>query len=144
MSTPYNNDKQFLFYQLKWMGIYIAVGVAMALVLPFPISLVGAFGAFLFLNFIRTRRMLKNAGVKSMKEFFKSLSSSASPSAYGGYNPIKYYCMNCGKEHREIACPDCGSKMKRVGRLPIVKDLFRKLDSLIRLISLGSLSELNM
>jgi hypothetical protein len=115
MSTPYNNDKQFLFYQLKWMGIYIAIGVAMALVLPFPISLVGAFGTFLFLNFIRTRRMLKNAGVKSMKEFFKSLSSSASPSAYGGYNPIKYYCMNCGKEHREIACPDCGSKMKRVG-----------------------------
>ena len=115
MSTPYNNDKQFLFYQLKWMGIYIAVGVAMALVLPFPISLVGAFGVFLFLNFIRTRRMLKNAGVKNMKEFFKSLSSSASPSAYGGYNPIKYYCMNCGKEHREIACPDCGSKMKRVG-----------------------------
>lgn len=109
MSTPYNNDKQFLFYHLKWMGIYIAIGVG------FPISLVGAFCAFLFLNFIRTRRMLKNAGVKSMKEFFKSLSSSASTSAYGGYNPIKYYCMNCGKEHREFACPDCGSKMKRVG-----------------------------
>ena len=115
MSTPYNNDKQFLFYQLKWMGIYIAIGVAMALILPFPISLVGAFGAFLFLNFIRTRRMLKNAGVKSLKELFKSLSSSASSQVYGGYNPVKYYCMNCGKEHREIACPDCGSKMKRVG-----------------------------
>src|SRR5918997_5563946 len=99
MSTPYNNDKQFLFYQLKWMGIYIAVGVTMALVLPFPISLVGAFGAFLFLNFIRTRRMLKNAGVKSMKEFFKSLSSSAS-SVYGGYNPINEYYMNCCKKHR--------------------------------------------
>ncbi|MDQ3840787.1 MAG: hydrogenase maturation nickel metallochaperone HypA [Thermoproteota archaeon] len=115
MSTPYNNDKQFLFYQLKWMGIYIAIGVAMALVLPFPISLVGALGAFLFLNFIRTRRMLKRAGVKNMKEFFKSLSSSASSSVYGGYSPIKYYCMSCGKEHREIACPNCGSKMKRVG-----------------------------
>jgi hypothetical protein len=74
----------------------------MALVLPFPISLVGAFGAFLFPNFIRTRRMLKNAGVKSMKEFFNSLSSSASPSAYGGYHPIKYYCMNCGKEHKKL------------------------------------------
>jgi len=23
--------------------------------------------------------------------------------------------MNCGYEHREIACPKCGSKMKRVG-----------------------------
>jgi DNA-directed RNA polymerase subunit RPC12/RpoP len=29
--------------------------------------------------------------------------------------PLKYYCMICGKEHREIACPYCGSKMKRVG-----------------------------
>jgi hypothetical protein len=29
--------------------------------------------------------------------------------------PLKYYCMGCGKEHREISCPNCGSKMKRVG-----------------------------
>jgi DNA-directed RNA polymerase subunit RPC12/RpoP len=32
-----------------------------------------------------------------------------------GYNPIKYYCVNCGNEHKEIACPKCGSKIKRVG-----------------------------
>jgi len=23
--------------------------------------------------------------------------------------------MKCGNEHREIACPKCGSKMKKVG-----------------------------
>jgi hypothetical protein len=114
MSSPFNDNKQYLFHQLKWMGVYIAIGVAMALVLPFPISLIGALGAFLFLNFIRTRRMLRRAGVRNMKEFFKSLSQSAS-SPYGGYTPIKYYCMACGKEHKEISCPNCGSKMKRVG-----------------------------
>jgi hypothetical protein len=114
MSSPFNDNKQFLFHQLKWMGIYVAIGVAMALVLPFPISLIGALGAFLFLNFIRTRRVLRRAGVKNMKEFFKSLSPSAS-SPYGGYSPIKYFCMSCGKEHKEISCPNCGSKMKRVG-----------------------------
>jgi hypothetical protein len=114
MSSPFNDNKQFLFHQLKWMGIYVAIGVAMALVLPFPISLIGALGAFLFLNFIRTRRVLRRAGVKNMKEFFKSLSPSAS-SPYGGYSPIKYYCMSCGKEHKEISCRNCGSKMKRVG-----------------------------
>jgi hypothetical protein len=65
------------------------------------------------LNFIRTRRMLKRAGV-DIKGLFRSLSSSASMDS-GQYNPIKYYCMSCGKEHREIACPNCGSKMKRVG-----------------------------
>ena len=116
MST-YSNDKQFLLNQLKWMGVYIAIGVGIALVLPFPISLAGALGAFLLLNYIRARRMLKRAGMKNMKEFFKSLSASSSSSSttYGGYSPIKYYCMSCGKEHKEIACPNCGSKMKRAG-----------------------------
>jgi hypothetical protein len=96
------------------MGIYIAIGLVMALVLPFPVSLICALGVFLFLNFIRTRRMLRRAGIGNMKEFFRSLSPSAS-SPYGGYSPIKYYCMSCGKEHKEISCPNCGSKMKRVG-----------------------------
>lgn len=113
MSYAHSNDKQFLLYQLKWIGIYIAIGFAISLVLPFPISLVGALGAFLFINFIRTRRMLKRSGI-DMKGLFKSLSSVYSPSSYG-YNPLKYYCMGCGKEHKEIACPNCGSKMKRVG-----------------------------
>jgi hypothetical protein len=112
--AAHSNDKQFLIYQLKWMGIYVGIGFAISLVLPFPISFVGALGAFLFLNFIRTRRMLKRSGI-DMKGLFKSLSSApSSPSMYG-YNPLKYYCMSCGKEHKEIACPNCGSKMKRVG-----------------------------
>ena len=112
MSTPFNNDKQFIFHQLKWMGIYIAMGAAIALVLPFPVSLIGALVAFFFLNFIRTRRMLKRAGV-DMKGLFRSFSSASMNG--GQYTPIKYYCMSCGKEHREIACPNCGSKMKRIG-----------------------------
>ena len=28
---------------------------------------------------------------------------------------LKYYCMSCGTQHKEVACPKCGSKMKRVG-----------------------------
>ena len=113
MSFPYNNNKQFLIYQLKWVGIYMSMGAAIALILPFPASLLVALGAFVLLNFIRTRRMLKRAGV-DIKGLFRSLSSSASMNG-GQYTPIKYYCMSCGKEHKEIACPNCGSKMKRVG-----------------------------
>jgi hypothetical protein len=112
MSFPYNNDKQFLIYHLKWMGIYIAMGSVISLVLPFPISLLVALGAFFLLNFIRTRRMLKKAGV-DIKGLFRSFSSASMGG--GQYNPIKYYCMSCGKEHKEIACPNCDSKMKRVG-----------------------------
>src|ERR671923_1060946 len=113
MSSPYSNDKQFLIYQLKWLSIYMSIGAVIALVLPFPVSLIVALGAFVLLNFIRTRRMLKRAGA-DIKGVFRSLSSSASMGS-GQYNPIKYYCMSCGKEHKEIACPNCGSKMKRVG-----------------------------
>lgn len=28
---------------------------------------------------------------------------------------LKYFCMSCGTQHKEAACPKCGSKMKRVG-----------------------------
>ena len=56
------------------MGVYIAIG---AFVLPFPVSLFVALGAFLLLNFIRTRSMLKRAGV-DMKGLFRSLSSASS------------------------------------------------------------------
>jgi len=28
---------------------------------------------------------------------------------------LKYYCMSCGAQHKQDACPKCSSKMKRVG-----------------------------
>jgi hypothetical protein len=109
-----SNNRDFLLYTLKWMGIYIAIGFIAAMLLPFPASLVVAIGGFILVNFLRTRSMLKKKGI-SMKGLFGSLrSSDATPSMYG-YNPIKYYCMSCGNEHKEIACPKCGSKMKRIG-----------------------------
>ncbi len=109
-----SSNRYFLLYTLKWMSIYIAIGFIAALLLPFPASLIGAIGGFMLVNFLRTRLMLKKMGI-SMRGLFSSLrSSDVSPSMHG-YNLIKYYCMSCGKEHREIACPKCGSKMKRIG-----------------------------
>ena len=109
-----NNNRHLLLYTLEWMSLYIAIGFISALLLPFPASLLGAIGGFMLVNFLRTRFMMKKMGI-SMKGLFGSLrSSNVSPSMYG-YNPIKYYCMNCGNEHKEIACPKCGSKIKRVG-----------------------------
>jgi rubrerythrin len=32
-----------------------------------------------------------------------------------GGEKLRYYCMNCGTEHNQLACPKCGSKMKKVG-----------------------------
>jgi Zn finger protein HypA/HybF involved in hydrogenase expression len=53
---------------------------------------------------------MKKMGISDIRETFRSFSN---PQA--GYSPLKYFCMNCGNEHREISCPKCGSKMKRVG-----------------------------
>ena len=109
-----NNNRHLLLYTLKWMSLYIVIGFISALLLPFPVSLLGAIGGFMLVNFLRTRFMMKKMGI-SMKGLFGSLrSSDVSPFMYG-YNAIKYYCMSCGNEHKEIACPKCGSKMKRVG-----------------------------
>ena len=107
-----DNKKQFLVSQLKWTGIYILVGGAIGLILSFPASLFAALGAFGLLNIVRTRIMLKRSG-PDVKGLFKSFSSMLGNSEQ--YTPVRYYCMNCGKEHREISCPVCGSKMKRVG-----------------------------
>jgi hypothetical protein len=104
------NKKYFLIGQLKWMGVYAVVGGAIALVLTFPLSLFVALGMFGLLNIVRTRTMLKRTG-PDVKGLFRSLSSLSSDS--GLYNQVRYHCMRCGKEHREISCPVCGSKMKR-------------------------------
>jgi hypothetical protein len=108
MSEISNNNRHFLLYALKWMSIYIAIGFIAALLLPFPVSLIGAIGGFMLVNFLRTRFMMKKMGV-SMRGLFGSLrSSDMSPSTYG-YSPIKFYCMSFGIVLRVIACPICGS-----------------------------------
>jgi rubrerythrin len=56
--------------------------------------------------------MKRYGGMGRIKDMFGSLSS---PMSGNNQKPLKYYCMGCGKEHREIACPNCGPKMKRVG-----------------------------
>lgn len=56
--------------------------------------------------------MKRYGGMGGIRDMFGSLSSSMSGN--NQYRPLKYYCMDCGKEHKEIACPICGSKMKRI------------------------------
>lgn len=52
------------------------------------------------------KRLGGNGGVGST---FGSIFNSNQASS------LKYYCMNCGTQHRQVSCPHCGSKMKRVG-----------------------------
>jgi rRNA maturation endonuclease Nob1 len=56
--------------------------------------------------------MKRFGGTSGIRDLFGSFSSSMSSNQS---RPLRYYCMNCGKEHNEIACPNCGSKAKRAG-----------------------------
>jgi hypothetical protein len=109
-----DDTKRLFIHRLKWSIIYVGIGVVLVLTLPFPYDLASVLGLFILINFLRGRSILKRyGGTGGIRDLLGSLSSSMSASNRS--NPLKYYCMGCGKEHNEIACPKCGSKMKRVG-----------------------------
>jgi hypothetical protein len=122
-----SNYKSLVLNQLKWTTVYLAVGFVIMLFLPFPADLALALLAFLVLSWYRRNLLLRKLGIenarsnatgfefKKIKEFYKSILSNFSHTTNYGQSQIKYYCMICGNEHREIACPKCGSKMKRIG-----------------------------
>jgi hypothetical protein len=119
--------KQIVLNQLKWTSIYLALAFVIMLFLPFPADLLVVLLAFLALSWYRRNLLLRKLGMenarnnntgfefKRIKEFYRSIFSNFSHSTDYGQSQIKYYCMRCGNEHREIACPKCGSKMKRIG-----------------------------
>jgi len=106
---------------LIWLFIYLGIGFAISFILPFPISFAASLLVFLLLNAVRTDIALRRSGVGGIKGLYKSLtsfgnSSNNSNSGFGfGHTPTKFYCMSCGHEHKEYACPKCGSKAVRVG-----------------------------
>jgi apolipoprotein N-acyltransferase len=103
-----SNNKQFLVNQIMWMGISFGISIAISMLVPFPLSLVIIMGVFILLNLYMRNRMMRRGGSGML---FGSMPSS---SMFGG-NSIRYYCMTCGMQHNQAACPRCGSKMKRVG-----------------------------
>jgi hypothetical protein len=122
-----NKNKQIQSNSWIWLIAYMAIGFAISFVVPFPISFVMALLVFFLLNAVRMHIALKRQGVVGgIKEPYKSVSTSFgsdsrnnNSGAFVGdslaHPPIKFYCMNCGYEHRENACPKCGSKAVRLG-----------------------------
>lgn len=109
-----NSNKRFIREQLKWFVVYIGIGFAVSFFLPFPLSLAIASGLYALIYFIRARVLKKRcSNANRTRSLFDFLSSSSMLANELGQ--LKYYCMCCTKEHREAACPNCGSKMKRAG-----------------------------
>jgi len=99
------NNKQFLLNQLMWIGISLGISLAISIILPFPISLVAIIAIFVLLSMYLRKIMMKRMGAGGGGIFGSGI----------GSGKLKYYCMNCGAQHNQVACPKCGSKMKRVG-----------------------------
>jgi len=85
--------------QLAWMLISLGTVVILSLLLPFPIGFLASIVVLFSLNIIRAEVMLRKAGMGGIR---------------GYYKPLTFSCMNCGHEHRKVACPNCGSKAVRV------------------------------
>jgi hypothetical protein len=116
LSINNNNNRQFLINQLVWIGISFGISLAISLLLPFPVSLAAIFGVFILLNMYMRRIMMKRMGrMDGGAGMFGSMSSMFSGGASNNGSSLMYYCMSCGTQHREAACPNCGSKMKKVG-----------------------------
>lgn len=103
-----NNNKQIVINQLVWIGISFGISITISMLVPFPVSLIAIFGVFIMLNLYMRRIMIKKMGGIGAGATFGSMFGTQNTS-------LKYYCMSCGTQHRHIACPNCGSKMKRVG-----------------------------
>jgi hypothetical protein len=94
--------------QMMWFAISIALSLIISILLPFPISLVTIIGVFILLSFYMRKRMMSRMGIGGA-------GAGAMFGSIFGDNSLKYYCMGCGTKHKEAACPNCGSKTKRVG-----------------------------
>jgi hypothetical protein len=109
-----DDDRRFIIHRLKWVGLYLGIGLILVLVLPAPYDLISVFALFILINFLRVRGFMKRyGGISRIRDVLGYLFSSTPGNDQR--RPLKYYCMKCGKEHNEIACPNCGSKAKRVG-----------------------------
>ena len=101
------STQYFLKVQLVWIGISLAISLALSVLLPFPLSLIAIIGVIVGLTYYRGRRMLRNVGKYGSYMGFLG--------AKGSSGAVNFYCITCGMKHREASCPKCGSKMKRAG-----------------------------
>jgi hypothetical protein len=115
MSSNYNNNTQFFLNVMIWLGISLGISLTISLLLPFPISLVVIIGVFVLFNLYMRRRLMQKMRMSGEEQggMFGSVSSSSS--MLGNSSSLNYYCMSCGTQHKDVSCPNCGSKMKKVG-----------------------------
>jgi formate hydrogenlyase subunit 4 len=57
-----NNTKRFIIDRLKWLGLYLGIGLILVFLLPSPYDLISVLGLFILVNFFRMRSVMKRYG----------------------------------------------------------------------------------
>jgi hypothetical protein len=111
-----DDTKRFIIHRLKWLGLYMGISLILLYLLPFPYDFISVLGLLILVNYLRARRSIikRSGGMDRIKGMFGSVSPPMADNDHQ-HRPLRYYCMSCGKEHNDVTCPNCGSKMKRVG-----------------------------
>jgi hypothetical protein len=128
-----DNLSNFNWSAIAWFVIYITIGIAISFIVPFPLSLIVYIGIYLLLQTYRVKSVQKryffsetnsykgNNKTKDKRnpnKFFNSLSNTLFGDKQFTQNDsqsLKLICMSCGKEHKDRACPSCGSTAVRLG-----------------------------
>src|ERR671910_92008 len=115
-----HNNNQILSNYLFWLCTYLVLVIAIVFIIPFPFSFYLSMIVLLLVNIVRRKAALRKSNKSILRAVYDWFSSFGDTDKFNRtirfwYNPIKFYCMNCGKEHGKIACPRCGSKAVRVG-----------------------------
>lgn len=101
---------------LIWLLFSLVIVIVLHIILPFPISFIVSIITIFGLGIYRDDRALRKAGMGGIKGWYKSMFSSGFGPQRGtgingpAYQPLRFSCINCGNEHNQMACPNCGSK----------------------------------
>jgi hypothetical protein len=106
------NSKKFAMRLLMCIGI----GIVAVLVLPIVISLAVVTGILILVRLVYERKSNKVVILSENKrgDIFDLISPMFFSMFRGSSINENYYCANCRTKHKEIACPSCGSKFKKI------------------------------
>ena len=96
------NKKLFPSQQSIRLFVYFAIGIVISYMMPFPVSFLVILGTVILIT-IYVREIALN-----ILDLGMSIITTL------GKKRLIYYCMTCGTQHRDIACPRCGSRIKKV------------------------------
>src|ERR671924_252677 len=83
--------------------IYFAIGIVISYIMPFPFSFLTILGTVILITIYVREKVLSiiDLGISIATIFSRR-------------RLTYYYCMTCGTQHREIVCPRCGSRIKKL------------------------------